>query len=123
MLVLPVPPDPDRTVSAADLDDLSALGNVDVPPSGQQPGCRPDVVHELPPMVRSRGAGRVRRTDRPMRFPRAQQLEYQLLQLGRGRVSGGHPSIISCQIGEEAYSRVDNRRLEQVGASARSALG
>ena len=118
MVILPMPPDTDRAVSAADLDDPSALGNVDDPPSGQPPGRRPDVVHELPPLVRTRSAGRIRRADRPMRFPLEEQLEYQFLQLGRGRVRGGHLSIVSCRIGARAYNQVDNRRLEQVGLSA-----
>jgi hypothetical protein len=95
MVILPMAPDPDRTASAADLDDPAALGDVDIPPSGQPPGRRPDLVHELPPAIRSRGAGRIRGADRPVRCPLAQQPEYQLLQLGRGRVIGGHLPIIS----------------------------
>jgi hypothetical protein len=34
---LPVPPDPDRTASATDLDDLTVLGNVNIPMSGRLP--------------------------------------------------------------------------------------
>jgi hypothetical protein len=33
-------------------------------------------------MVRSRGAGRIRWADRPLRFPLVQQPEYQLFQFG-----------------------------------------
>jgi hypothetical protein len=93
-----VPPDPDRAAGSCHVNDLAALSDLDVPLSGQPVGGRSDVVHELSPTARPRRAGRIRRADRSLGRPLAEQPQDHPLQLSRAIISGRHTLIIALDI-------------------------